>query len=411
MNPLELPDGWEQVSLGDIAELVTSGATPKVGNTELYSDETSGIPFFRIQNVGVNHLILSDLKYVTREVHEGDLKRSQLHPNDVLITITGRLGTSAVVPPGISSGNINQHICLVRLRHNVADPYYISFHLNSEETHREIMSKQHGTTRIALSHRTVSSLSISLPPLEVQRRIASILKRTHGLGESRKQANRLTNRIVQSVFLRMFGDPLENPFKFPVTSLGSLAIMSRYGPRFYNQPYSAIGVPILRTTDITEEGELSLENAPKLEVTPKVIEKYRLRVGDVVISRSGSLGRCAVYDLEGVKCIPGAFLLHFRFGENVLAHYIKHFALSRSIQTTIQNMARFVAQPNVNVEELKSLKVPVPPIDLQRKFVETAFRFARLKQTQIESLQEINELFRSLMDKAFKGKLVKQPNA
>src|SRR6266702_1182334 len=125
-----LPDGWKQVSIGDIAELVTSGATPKVGNAELYSDESHGVPFFRIQNVGVNRLILSDLKYVTRQVHEKHLKRSKLHPNDVLITITGRLGTSAVVPPAISSGNINQHICLIRLRQNVADPYYISFHLN-----------------------------------------------------------------------------------------------------------------------------------------------------------------------------------------------------------------------------------------------------------------------------------------
>src|SRR5437773_4607898 len=142
MRATELPDGWKQVNLEEISELITSGATPRVGKAELYADQTNGVPFFRIQNVGLNHLVFSDLKYVTKEVHEKDLGRSRLIPGDILVTITGRLGTAAVVPPTVTSANINQHIALVRVKRNVADPYYIAVHLNSEETHREIMQQQ-----------------------------------------------------------------------------------------------------------------------------------------------------------------------------------------------------------------------------------------------------------------------------
>jgi type I restriction enzyme S subunit len=245
--------------------------------------------------------------------------------------------------------------------------------------------------------------TVPVPPLRVQEEIVRLLRGAERLKELRQQASQLTSKIIQSVFLRMFGDPSTNPLEFSESSLGNLATMARYGPRFHNQPYSETGTPILRTTDITAEGEWSLNKAPKLKVSSADLERYKLRRGDVVISRSGSLGRCAVFDVDRVDCIPGAFLLHFRFGGRVLPEYIKHFILFPSIQKKIQKMGQYVAQPNVNVGELNSFKVPVPPIDAQKRFVETNKKWGQLRQDQKESALQINQLFYSLMDKSFRG--------
>ena len=68
-------------------------------------------------------------------------------------------------------------------------------------------------------------------------------------------------------------------------------------------------------------------------------------------------------------------------------------------------MGRFVAQPNVNAKEMKSLIVPVPPIDSQMRFVEAVATFKRVRSRQFESTRETNELLRSLMHKAFAGEL------
>lgn len=213
-NSNQLPNGWKVVPISEISELITSGATPKVGKAELYSNETNGIPFFRIQNIGIGNLVLSSLKYVTYEVHNTLLERSKVKPGDVLVTITGRLGTAAVVPDRIKEASINQHICLIRLKKAIADPDYVSFHLNSQQSHDEIMQKQHGATRIALNHKSVGSLRIVLPPVETQKKIVSTLKRARSLMQKRELAIQRTTGILKSIFLKMFGDPIKNEKKW-----------------------------------------------------------------------------------------------------------------------------------------------------------------------------------------------------
>ncbi len=98
----------ETPELGSLLLSIASGATPKRSDESLYAAE--GIRFFRILNVGDGEILERDLKYITKEVHNGDLERSQLESGDVLLTITGRVGSAAVVREEQLPANINQHI-------------------------------------------------------------------------------------------------------------------------------------------------------------------------------------------------------------------------------------------------------------------------------------------------------------
>jgi len=126
-----------------LAELAgfANGATPRGAN---YPGE--GIPFLRIQNVSKNRLELDDVVFIDRETHTELLRRSQLQPGDVLITITGRIGTSAVVPEDMLVGNINQHIVRMRLRQPV-NPYYLAAFLNSRAGLLQTEREAYGTKR------------------------------------------------------------------------------------------------------------------------------------------------------------------------------------------------------------------------------------------------------------------------
>ena len=80
-----------------------SGATPSKSNDEYYSDKENGIPFIRVQNLSVTgELDQSDLVYITKDIHEGLLKRSQIKEYDLLVKITGvgRMAVASVVPHG-----------------------------------------------------------------------------------------------------------------------------------------------------------------------------------------------------------------------------------------------------------------------------------------------------------------------
>ena len=97
---------------------ISSGSTPKVDKN--YYTDASGVPFLRVQNVMEQGIDLNDTKFITREVHNGMLKRSQLKKDDLAFTITGRIGSVAVIPNNFE-GNINQHSARFQLKSQIAN--------------------------------------------------------------------------------------------------------------------------------------------------------------------------------------------------------------------------------------------------------------------------------------------------
>jgi type I restriction enzyme S subunit len=183
-------DGYaDKVELGTISTF-SGGATP-LGSD--YIDK--GIPFLRIQNVGENYLLLEDAVYVSPETHNGLLKRSKLRPGDVLITITGRIGTSTVVPDDLPTANINQHIVRVRLQNDL-NPYYLSTYLNSPLGRLQALREAYGTTRDALPYYRLGTLQILLASDTVQQRVEETVRGAHSV---RKLAQTLLEQAKHKV--------------------------------------------------------------------------------------------------------------------------------------------------------------------------------------------------------------------
>ena len=163
--------------LGALIIDISSGITPKVN--EDYYTASSGIPFLRVQNVTRQGIDLSDTKFIKREVHEGMLNRSQLRKDDLVFTITGRIGSVAVVPDNFE-GNINQHSVRFHLKTQIANininPHYVAVFLNSELGKSLATREVTGGTRPALDYKALKSLKVILPPVEVQNEIVTEVK-------------------------------------------------------------------------------------------------------------------------------------------------------------------------------------------------------------------------------------------
>ena len=183
--------------LGDVADFA-NGATPRGAK---YLQE--GIPFLRIQNVGKNRLELDDVVFIDETTHNELLKRSQLRPRDVLITITGRIGTSAVVPDDIPVGNINQHIVRMRLRCRKTNPYYLAAFLNSKAGRLQTEREAYGTTREALPYYCLERVIVPKASEALQERIES---KIHEARESSKKAKRLLEEAKQRVEQMVLGE-------------------------------------------------------------------------------------------------------------------------------------------------------------------------------------------------------------
>ena len=192
---------FDTFKLGTLISEISSGATPKVD--ENYYADSSGIPFLRVQNVTSHGIDLSDVKFITPEVHNGMLKRSQVKKDDLVFTITGRIGSVAVVPDDFE-GNINQHSVRFRLKDQITNiiinPNYVAAFLNSELGKSLAIREVTGGTRPALDYKALRSLPIILPPIEIQNKIVTEIKnRLAKVKELRREADAVVEQAKERV--------------------------------------------------------------------------------------------------------------------------------------------------------------------------------------------------------------------
>ena len=166
--PFEIPDGWCWTTIEDVCSKIGSGSTPKGSN-----DSKEGIPFFRSQNVQNDGIVLSDIKYISDEVHQSMIG-TEVVANDLLLNITGgSLGRCAVVPRDFDIGNVSQHVCI--LRTVLVKPEYLHCFILSSFFSKSM--KITGSGREGLPKYNLEKMLLPLPPIQEQERIIIEAKR------------------------------------------------------------------------------------------------------------------------------------------------------------------------------------------------------------------------------------------
>ena len=204
----------------------------------------------------------------------------------------------------------------------------------------------------------------------------------------------------------MFGSPATNPKGWKVTTIGNITTDVRYGT---SKPAVEGGkYPYLRMNNITYNGYLDLDNLKYIDIEDDELEKCIVRKGDVLFNRTNSaelIGKTCVFDLEEPMIIAG-YIIRVRLINEVLPIYISMFLNSDFGKELLKGMAKgAVNQANINAQELKSIKIAIPPIELQNQFADFVKQVDKLKFEMEKSLKELEDNFNSLMQKAFKGEL------
>ena len=168
-----IPDDWSVKSIDEIAIKVGSGKTP-FGGSNVYKNE--GIPLVRSQNVGWGKLLLDDVAFITKEVHE-TFTGSELRENDILLNITGAsIGRSALANEKLNGGNVNQHVCIIRVNKKNVEPKLLNSLILSTIGQDQIDSYQAGGNREGLNFSQIRSMLFPLPfDREEQTAIANAL--------------------------------------------------------------------------------------------------------------------------------------------------------------------------------------------------------------------------------------------
>ncbi|KAB1506365.1 restriction endonuclease subunit S [Photobacterium damselae] len=198
----------------------------------------------------------------------------------------------------------------------------------------------------------------------------------------------------------------EKPFDLPNgwewCRLGGFWQDSFYGPRFGKEEYvDDGGYPTIRTTDMTLDGVIKLNSPPKVLVSDEKLELYGLRRGDLLITRSGSIGTMALFELD-IPAIPSAYIIRVRLSEYVDPKFILTLFMSPLGQAHLGLNTTAVGVPNVNATKMAQFFFPLPSLSEQEKIVSKVAeifgicdllksRVTDLKSTQLQLTDAIVE--------------------
>ena len=169
-----LPEGWAITKLGLISSVITKGTTPRGGNVT-YLD--NGIGFLRAENIeGYDKLNLQNLKFIDENTHSGFLKRSILQKDDILITIAGTLGRTAIVTKDVLPLNTNQAVAIIRLVNPLlVNNRFVAYAINSNSIKKALLQQEVAMAIPNLSLENIHESVLPLPPLNEQLAIVEVI--------------------------------------------------------------------------------------------------------------------------------------------------------------------------------------------------------------------------------------------
>lgn len=386
------------VKLGDLTEPVTT-CDPSVSFRE---------PFRYVDIASVNRESKSLQSVALVEPGSAPSRARQLVcTGDVLVsTVRPNLNAVALVGDRYNGAIASTGFTVLRPRRSQLDSVYLFHWVRTPQFIAEMTRQSTGASYPAVSDDIVKNSTIPLPPLDQQKRIAAILDKADAIRRKRARAIQLADEFLRSLFLDMFGDPVGNAKRWPKSSFGEQLTLIQYGPRFYNAPYTKTGIRTVRITDLNVSGQLSFDQMPRIDASEHAVKSFSLTPGDMIFARSGAtVGKTALIEEGDPPCLAGAYFLRMRFSPRVLPRYVRMVITASSIQKIISERSRQSAQQNFSGPAVRRLPLPLPPLELQQKFVQMENQTrAHLKNLSVQML-DVESLNSSLSLRAFRGEV------
>lgn len=302
---------------------------------------------------------------------------------------------------------VNNHTHV--LVENGASLEYIAYYLNQADLTKWIT----GTTRGKLTQKALNSIPIPLPPLPTQRRIAAILDKADALVQNDRLMLRKYDDLAQSVFLEMFGDPVKNEKGWEVKRLADCCesdnaiICGPFGTQLHQKEFREQGVPLWGIKQVNRHFS---EPTHEFISEQKAIElqRYNILPGDIVMTRKGTIGNCAIYPSNFPMGIMHSDLLRIRLNRESIEndYMVCQLRYSNDVKIQIEKISHGAIMAGINVTKLKNINVQVPPLRLQHQFTASLQHIHHQKSLTQTSLAKSEALFQSLLQRAFRGELV-----
>jgi len=398
---------WKMVKLGDYSSLIR-GITFKPAEKCDPSDKNAFV-CMRTKNVQVT-LDQDDLIAIPEALIKN--RDKILKSGDTLVSSANSwnlVGKCCYVKNLKYPSTAGGFISILRSSNTDLDSRFLYLWFSSDKIQQTVRSYSNQTTNISnLDHKRVNNLQIPLPPLEEQKRIAEILDAADALRGKRRQALTQLDEFLQSTFLDMFGDPVTNPKGWEVKKLGDVVdIVSGITKGRKVKDEQLFEVPYLAVSNV-QDRHVKLDYVKSIFATKSEIDKYRLEYGDLLLTEGGDpdkLGRGAIWKSQIDDCIHQNHVFRVRIRDNSINYYYLNWYIGseKGKRYFLRSAKQTTGIATINMTQLKAFIIAIPSLDLQQKFAAIVEKVEQQKEQMRQQLDELDNLFAALQDRAFKG--------
>lgn len=382
----DLPDNWDFIQIKDSCKLVMGQSPP--GSS--YNTHGDGMPFLQ-GKTEFNNTYPVHIKYTNKPLRYAK-------KGSILMSVRAPVGDVNIANIDYCIGRGLSSINLVNGNNKFL--FYLLIHLKPKI---EVLGT--GSTFKAVTKSGIEKFKIPIPPIESQNKIVEILEKAEKLKQYRKEADRLSNEYLRSLFVEMFGDPIKNTKQFPLKFLEDCCNKITDGEH-QNPKLTDHGCLLIMAKDVREDlVDFSQKNFVSHNDYKKFIKKCNPENGDILlVSRGATIGRCTSVNVDLPFCLMGSVILIKP--KILLTEYLEYLFKNENFIKNIIKLSSSSAQQAIYLKHIKKLKIPIPPKEIQENFSKQVLAFSNIKNHQKQSKQEIDNIFSTIMQKAFKGELV-----
>ena len=363
-------DGWQTITVTDLGRVVT-GKTPPTAKPHLYGD---GYPF--ITPTDINNFRYCEPTRQLSEAGRESQRNLILPPRTVCVTCIASVGKMCMTDrPSFTNQQINS-VIVDESRH---DPFFVYYLLQTRVEHLKAIAG--GAATPIINKTAFSEIEVSVPPLPIQRRIASILSAYDELMENSQRRIRILESMARALYCEWFVQ-----FRFPghekvglvESSLGKIPkgwelcalgdfVQFKSGFAFKSSTFTRDGSHRLVTIKNVQDGAFNPESDSRMSELPQKLPPYCvLNDGDILLSLTGNVGRvCLVYD--------GPFLLNQRVSKLAPVEafdWAMTYCMFREpeMRVKLEQLSNGVAQQNLSPVLASKMEFARPPKDLRKRF-------------------------------------------
>lgn len=397
-----MPNPWPLVPLGDAASPIERPTTP--------------VPGIVYRQVGVK--LWGQGAYERESIDGAETKYkslSRVEAGDIIVNkIWARNGTVAVIPETLAGGYVSGEFPTFVPVTGELDPRWFHWFSKTPSCWEQCDDKSRGTSgKNRIRPERFLEIQIPLPPLDEQRRIVARIEQLAAKIEDARQLRQMNaegaHALLDAEMEKTFSAVANSAEIVVIEKAGGFATS---GPRGWGDFYKEDGDRRLIRVENVSDRDLNLSTAAKVALPPDAgdVERSQVRVGDVLVTITGAIGRVGVVRQFDLPCHVSQHVALLRAPTCLVPDYLYWYLRAPSLgKSQTVGKTYGATKPGINLTALRTLRVATPPQSEQRRIVayldDLQAKVDALKQLQAETAAELDALLPSILDRAFRGEL------